>query len=58
MPTSSIFRENKCMAECSCQGKRIVFVGVNSHRTNGISDIMIRSLSELSREIMIQAKKI
>ena len=43
------------MAECERQGKRLNFAGVKYHHTNGISEIMIRSLSELSRAMMINA---
>ena len=54
---NGIFRENKWVAECARQGQRIMFIGVNAHHTNCKSERMVRSLSELSRLMMINAKK-
>ena len=46
------------MAKCARQGQIFTFMKVNIHHSNGISEKMKMSLSELSRAMVINERKI
>ena len=54
---NGIFRDNKWIAECARQRQRLTFSGVNAHHKNDISERIVRSLSEISRAMIIHEKK-
>ena len=45
------------MVECTHQRQRITFSGVKTYHTNGTPERMIRSLYELSRDMIFQQIK-
>ena len=54
---NGIFRAYKWIADCNTKGQSITFAGVNAHHQNGKAEARIRRLQDLTRTMMIHARR-
>ena len=54
---NGIFRSYKWVQDCTTKGQSITFAGVNAHHQNGRAEARIRRLQDMTRTMMIHAKR-